>query len=75
MAKKPAASYNPFTNANRALTQARSGNTGNTGGGVAGSPGLGSPSQIMAGLRAEGKIKRQPGRGRRQMPRGRRKTR
>jgi hypothetical protein len=41
------------------------GNTGNTGGGGGGSTTMGSPDQVMAGLRAAGKIPRRPARGKR----------
>ncbi len=55
------------------------GNTGSTGsgsGGGGGGGGMGSPAQIMATLRAEGKVpKRNPGRGRRPPKRGTRNTR
>ena len=68
MAKKPAASYNPFTNANRALSYGEAGGpTGNTGGGAGSSSAIGTPGPYVP--------PRAKGRSKRKMPRGRRKTR
>ena len=68
---------NPFGQANTAISNARKGRiTGQrapSGGG--GGTTIGSPSDVMNALRAEGKLKRQGGRGRRQNTRGGRKSR
>jgi len=68
MAKKPSASYNPFTNANRALSYGEAGGpTGNSGGGGGNGSAIGTPGPYVP--------PRAKGRSKRKMPRGRRKTR